>query len=136
MTSFADDVAAIQNAKARYCKAVDQLAEDPVSAGREFRAVFLPDVVGDYGYEPLHGVEALSDFLCNAIASNSEWRLHMLHSPLVEVDGDRATGDWTVMVYLKRPGGAVDMLLGRYSDELRRTPDGWRLASIRFRRQG
>jgi hypothetical protein len=60
---------------------------------------------------------------------------HMLHTPRIMVDGDTATGDWTVMAHMKRrEGGAIDTVLGRYSDELRRAPDGWRIAKVTFTR--
>ena len=136
MTSLADDVVAIQNVKALYCAAVDRLSDDQTGVEEGFRRIFLPDVTADYGAEPLLGADALADFLGAALVANSEWRIHMLHSPLITVDGDRATGDWTVMVYLKRPGDApVDMVLGRYSDAFQRTADGWRIAGVRFTRQ-
>lgn len=135
MSSLADDCVAIQNVKARYCYAVDRLAEDPEAARKVLDEVFLPDAVGYYGTDPVRGADALTEFLCVAIAANSEWRVHMIHSPLIEVDGDTATAGWTLMVHLKRRGGAVDILLGRYADSFRRTPDGWRIASVRFERQ-
>ena len=135
MTSLADDFVAIQNVKARYCHAIDRLAEDVEAARKVLRGVFLPDVVGDYGAGPLQGADALTDFLCVAIAANSEWRVHMIHTPLIEVEGDAATGGWTVMVHLKRPNGPVEIILGRYADSFRRTPEGWRIAGVRFQRQ-
>ena len=121
MTSLADDFVAIQNVKARYCYAVDRLAEDPEAARKVLSDVFLPDAVGHYGVDPLHGADALTDFLCVAIAGNSEC--------------DTANAGWTVMVHLKRRGGPVDILLGRYTDSFRRTAEGWRIASVRFERQ-
>ena len=137
MTTLADHVVAIQNVKARYCAAVDRLTGDPEGAREVFRSIFLPDVVGDYGFQLLNGMDALAEFLCTAIAGNSEWRLHMIHSPLVEVTGDTATGDWTVMVHLKRPQTEqVDVIIGRYSDEFRATAEGWRIARVGFARLG
>ncbi len=135
MTSLADDVVAIQNVKARYCYAVDRLAEDVEAARKVLREVFLPDAVGYYGGDPLQGADTMTDFLCVAIAANSEWRVHMIHSPLIEVEGDTATAGWTLMAHLKRRNGTVDVILGRYADSFRRTPEGWRIASIRFQRQ-
>jgi ketosteroid isomerase-like protein len=135
MTTQADDVVAIQNLKAGYCAAVDSLTGDKAAAAEAFRAIFMPDVVADYGFDPILGAEALADFLCNAIAGSSEWRIHMIHSPMVAVTGDRATGDWTVAVHLQRIGGQVDLLLGRYADVFRRTAEGWRIASVRFLRR-
>jgi len=135
MTTQADDFVAIQNLKAGYCAAVDALTQDKASAAEAFRAIFLPDVIADYGFDPITGADALAEFLCNAIAGNSEWRVHMIHSPMIAVAGDGATGDWTVTVHLKRLDGPVDVLLGRYSDTFERTSQGWRIARVRFLRQ-
>ncbi len=134
--SKADDIVEIQALKARYCVAVDALTDDAAEARRVFGDIFLPEVIGDYGVgAPLDGIDAMTAFLCEAIASNSEWRLHMIHTPLVEVTGDAARGDWTLSVHVKRPDGPVDLLIGRYSDQFRRTPQGWRIARVRFLRQ-
>ena len=135
MTSKADSALAIQNVKARYCAAVDRITEDPDGTREVFRSIFVPDMVGDYGFKVVNGVDALTEFLCTAIAGNSEWRLHMIHSPQIEVAEDTATGDWTVMVHLKRPQAAeVDVIVGRYSDEFRATSEGWRIARVAFAR--
>lgn len=135
MTSLADQVLAIQNIKASYCAAADLSASDPATAKIQMAKIFTEDFVGDYGFEPLNGAQAIIDFLCMAISAKSEWVLHMLHSPRIEVSGDQAIGDWTVMAYMKRrDGGQIDTVLGRYSDTFRLTPDGWRLAGVTFRR--
>ena len=135
MTAPADPVQAIQALKARYCAAADRSAGDPDGARAAFESIFLPDAVGDYGFGPMQGLESLADFLCTAISGNSEWVLHMIHSPLIEVAGDEATGDWTVMVHLKRlESGQVDVIIGRYSDSFRRRPEGWRIARVTFSR--
>lgn len=135
MTGVAEHALAIANLKARYCAAADYSASDPARARELFADVFVEDFVGDYGFDPLIGAQAIIDFLCSAIGGNSEWLIHMLHSPSIKVDGDKATGDWTVLVHLKRRAtGAVDMLFGRYSDEFALTPQGWRIATVRFER--
>ena len=135
MTGLAEHIHAIQAAKARYCAAADQCTHDPEGARAALEAVFTPDVVGDYGFDPMNGADAIAGFLSSAIAANSEWMLHMIHSPLVEVRGAEATGDWTVMVHSKRrETGAVDVIIGRYSDEFRLTDAGWRIVRIRFSR--
>lgn len=135
MTSVSDQALAIQNVKASYCAAADLSAADPDKARAMMADIFTEDFVGDYGFEPLKGANAIIDFLCFAISSKSEWVLHTLHSPRIEISGDRATGDWTVIAYMKRKeGGAVDSVMGRYSDTFRLTPNGWRLAEVRFSR--
>ena len=129
-----NDALAIANLKARYCAAADRAATDQAAARALFETVFAEDFVGDYGF-PLEGPQAIIDFMCTAIAGNSEWMVHMLHSPSIEISGDAATGDWTVMAHMKRrEGGQVDTVLGRYADEFRRTANGWRIAKITFGR--
>lgn len=133
--ALADHVHAIQNLKARYCATADRAARDPDGAREAFGSIFLPDIVADYGYEPMLGAGALSAFLCTAIAGSSEWVLHTIHSPMIEIAGETATGDWTVIAHLKRrEGGQVDVVMGRYSDVFRLTPEGWRIARVTFAR--
>jgi SnoaL-like domain len=135
MPTLADDAVAIANLKAAYCTASDLCPTDRDAAMAGFRAVFIDDVVGDYGFRVFNGFDDLTGFMTTAVAGSSEWMVHMLHSPRIAVDGDRATGDWTVMGQMKRrEGGAIDTVLGRYSDELVRTPEGWRIAKVTFTR--
>jgi hypothetical protein len=135
MGDHADQALAIANLKARYCAAADLSANDPDQARRLLAEIFADDFVGDYGMGLLNGAQAITDFLCTAISANSEWMLHMLHSPCIAIDGDHATGDWTVLGHMKRRGtGAIDTVRGRYSDVFRLTPDGWRISRVTFSR--
>ncbi|MFN3472409.1 MAG: nuclear transport factor 2 family protein [Blastomonas sp.] len=130
-----DDYAAIQNLKARYCASADSSCEDRDAARAALLALFAPDVTADYGMEPIAGAEAVADFLSVAISGGSEWMIHNLHSPLVEIDGDGATGQWTVNVRMKRPGIAEPaFVFGRYHDAFRRVDGAWKIAAITFRR--
>jgi hypothetical protein len=135
MSDHAEQALAIANLKARYCAAADLSANDPDQARRLLAEIFADDFVGDYGMGLLNGAQAITDFLCTAISGNSLWVLHMLHSPRIDIDGDGATGDWTVLVKLKRRStGAVDTVMGRYSDLFRLTPQGWRIERVTFTR--
>jgi SnoaL-like domain len=128
-----DDALLIANLKARYCAAADLSASDEATARLHFADIFAHDFVGDYGFEPMLGAQAITDFLCTAIGGNSEWMIHMLSSPCISVAGDSATGDWTVLVHSKRrETGAMMEVIGRYSDEFQRTPKGWRIAKVQF----
>lgn len=125
----------IANLKARYCAAADLSASDEKTAREQFSQIFAHDFVGNYGMEPLIGASAITDFLCTAIGGSSQWMVHMLSSPLITVKGDAATGDWTVLVHSRRrESGAAMEVIGRYSDEFRRTPEGWRITKVRFSR--
>jgi ketosteroid isomerase-like protein len=129
-----DDALQIANLKAHYCATADLCATDPEAGRAQFATLFTQDFVGEYGLgEPMIGPQAITDFLCTAIVGGSEWMIHMLHSPVIKVKGNEATGDWTVLVHSKRRDtGEMMEIIGRYSDVFRRTADGWRIAKVGF----
>jgi SnoaL-like domain len=120
--------------KARYCRTADDSATDPEAARAAFVPIFTPDYFGDFGMATFDGPQAMIDFLCTVITAGSEWMVHMLGSPEISVNGDSAKGDWTVLVWSKsRENGEVMRVVGRYSDEFRRTAEGWQISRILFR---
>jgi hypothetical protein len=130
------DILQLQAVKAAYCEAVDSCVTDPGGARRRLADLFAEDIVADYGVAALHGRVAVTEFLISAIAGNNAALWHALHTPRIEVDGDSAEAHWTVMA-MTRPKGAAEFvtLIGRYADRFRRTPQGWRISSVRFIRQ-
>jgi SnoaL-like domain len=133
--SHALDALAIANLKAAYCLAADTLCHNEAAARHMFEGMFTNDFVGDYGFGVLNGPDAIVDFMCNAIVGNSQWMLHMLGSPKISVEGNRAAGDWTIDVKSRRLNGNEMMtVVGRYSSIFRRTPGGWQIEAITFRR--
>jgi ketosteroid isomerase-like protein len=126
------DALQITNLKAHYCATADSAATDTEAARAAFAHIFTEDFTGDYGMGLIEGPQAITDFLCTAIAGNSAWMIHMLSSPRIIVNGDTATGDWTVLVRSKRRDGEMMEVIGRYSDEFRRERDGWRIAKVVF----
>ncbi|MXO89965.1 nuclear transport factor 2 family protein [Pontixanthobacter aquaemixtae] len=132
---MSNDATAIANLKARYCLAADTSTNDESEARAMFDGVFTDDFVGDYGFGTMEGPQAITDFMCKAISAGSEWMIHMLGSPRIVVDGNSATGDWTIHVESRRREGAGLMtVVGRYSDTFRKTSQGWKIASITFQR--
>lgn len=130
---MSDDATEIANLKASYCLAADVSASNEAAARAMFADLFTEDSTGDYGFGTMEGPQAIADFLCQAISAGSEWMLHMLGSPRIEVDGDTATGNWTIQVESRRRKGERMMkVVGRYSDTFRKTKTGWRIASITF----
>ena len=133
MPTEADNALAIANIKARYCAASDLSPTDATASLAGFREVFTDDVIGDYGFRVFDGFDELTGFMTTAVAGTSEWMMHMLHTPLITIDGDRATGDWTVFSQMKRrEGGQIDTVIGRYSDEFIRTAGGWKICRVGF----
>ena len=128
------DALEIANLKARYCAAGDSAPHDAEGAARGLRACFVPDATADYGFTQFENPEALIAFMGSAVGGGSEWMIHMLGSPQIEVAGDAATGSWTVAVHSKTRGGETMLIVGRYSDRFVRTAEGWRISHIKFDR--
>ncbi|MBC2667726.1 nuclear transport factor 2 family protein [Novosphingobium piscinae] len=128
------DAVEIANLKARYCAASDRSAHDPTGAVAELIGYFVPEATADYGFVQFDSPDKLAGFMATAIGGGSEWMIHALGSPRIEVAGDTATGDWTITVHSKRRDGEQMQVVGRYSDRFVRTPDGWRIAHVGFTR--
>ncbi len=96
------------------------------------RSTLADDLVGQYGNaEPVHGGAAVADWIAEAIAPVI-WQHHLLNVYHVEVDGDRATAlvyHTSHQVFENEPESAK-VLVGRYHNELRREPDGWKLSRL------
>lgn len=57
---------------------------------------------------------------------------HVVHSAVIEVRGDRATGRWTVSEQLVDAKGEPGILLALYHDDYRRQAGAWRIARRRL----
>jgi hypothetical protein len=127
------DILALESLKAAYCETVDACASDPAGATARFSELFTADVRAQYGMSPLTGRVGVIGFLVATVGASNESLWHSIHTPRIDVTGDTAVGRWTVMARLKRKGVATaDTVIGRYQDEFRRTPRGWRISSVRF----
>ena len=65
--------------------------------------------------------------------------IHYVSNPLIEVDGDTATGHWHALVTATMPNlgqdganGQARWVFGMYKEEYLRTADGWKIKKLRF----
>jgi ketosteroid isomerase-like protein len=58
--------------------------------------------------------------------------VHYVTNPLIEVDGDTATGHWHALVTATLPDGSAMWILGTYDERYVRTDKGWKFATLRF----
>jgi hypothetical protein len=131
------DVMQLQTLKATYCDIVDACAKDGDRAAECLAGILTEDIQADYGMGPLSGRNAVISFLVRSIVANNESLWHSIHTPRIEVSGDSATAQWTLLVRMKQKGSTTfDTLYGRYFDEFRRTAEGWRISRIRFIQEG
>jgi len=73
------------------------------------------------------GRAAIKDLMTRVLAGRAGSSYHIISSPQVVLDGDRATATvmWTVIARTAEGGAALTMV-GRHADDLRRERDGWR----------
>lgn len=121
-----EDIEALKQLKARYAAYCDA----DYDADR-LAPLFTADAVWDGGamgrYE---GREAIRAFFASASRA-VPFAIHHVSNPILEIDGDRATGRW----YLWQPctfaqGDQALWMAGRYDDVYRRESDGWRFAHV------
>lgn len=58
--------------------------------------------------------------------------VHYVTNPIIEIDGDHATGHWHALVTMTVPGGQALWTLGYYIEDYVQTPDGWKFKTMRF----
>ncbi|MEQ8842610.1 MAG: nuclear transport factor 2 family protein [Acidimicrobiales bacterium] len=131
----AADIEAIRRLKARYFRLLDQKRWD------DWRDVFVrdveiltPDDTGDPN--PIVGRDRFVDGLAEMLATVTT--VHHGHMVEIEVDGDVATGIWSMEDHLFWPPeiGLGHMWgTGWYEEDYRRDDDGeWRIARMYLRR--
>ncbi len=120
------DYIAIRELTARYNRAFDD--GDAEAFARNFTEDGVMEVPGLMEVKGREGLEQM----CR---STPYGVVHVTTDSIIDIDGDRAVQDVTVMVLQRpKPGSAAAerqstlQQSGRYRDELVRTPDGWRFA--------
>jgi hypothetical protein len=110
----------------RYASTIDAFDSEGL------RAVLADDMWAQYGNaEPLSGGDAVASWIGEATA-NVVWQHHLLSVYHVDVEGDHARAlvyHTSHQVFEDDPGTAK-LLVGRYHNELRREPDGWRISRL------
>jgi len=108
----------------RYSSAVDSFDKEGL------RSCLADDISAQYGNsEPVTDADTLANWITDATAT-CIWQHHLLNVYHVDIDGDHAkTLSYltSYQVFEEDPKAAI-ILVARYHDELRRTPDGWKIA--------
>ena len=96
------------------------------------RSVLHDDLFAQYGNaDPVIGGDAVADWIGEMIAPVI-WQHHLLSVYHVEVDGDEAKAlvyHTSHQLFEDEPETAK-VLVGRYHNELRREPDGWKISRL------
>lgn len=111
-----------------YCRHLDSESWD------QWLALFTDDVVYDAtgvpGLDVYEGKDALEEFVEDFISSASRYSTHHAFHPVIDIDGDEATGRWVLDEVSVRPDGTVVWMQGVYRDEYRRVDGEWKFAKV------
>lgn len=121
------DIEEIKQLKARYAAACD----DDYDAS-SIADLFTEDAIWDGGMmghaETREGIRSFFSNASNVIG----FAVHGISNPIIEVDGDRATGRWVLHQPMTMKGSdACYWFCARYVDDYLRTPSGWRFQHVR-----
>ena len=128
-----EDIEAIKKLRATYCYLCDAGLGDQRNRN-ELISHFTQNARVDFGFGPesqFEGRDGLEIFFGTVVPSAVTFSMHMVHDPIIEVKGDRATGKW----YYEAPTtdvttGKAQWMAGTYEEEYVREKGEWKFAFI------
>jgi hypothetical protein len=129
-----EDIEAIKKLKATYCYLCDAgLGEERIRD--ELLSHFSEHAKVDFGLGPasVHETkEGLKTFFGQVVPGAVCFCMHMVHNPIIEVDGDRATGRWYYEVpATDAASNRAQWMAGIYEEEYVRENGEWKFASMK-----
>nr|WP_106410491.1 MULTISPECIES: nuclear transport factor 2 family protein [Pseudofrankia] len=125
-----DDIEAIKQLKARYCRLLDTKDWDG------YRLIFTDDVVidtEDSGGNIVDGADAFLEFLRVALAGTVT--VHQCHTPEITITSPAsATGIWAMEDRVRFPDGNDLTGFGHYHETYEKVDDGWRIKASKLTR--
>ncbi len=121
------DIEAIKTLKYRYAAYCD---DDYDADG--VASLFVEDALWDGGsFGTYKGRDAIRAFFAG-LPDQMEWSTHYLLNPIIEVDGDTATGAWLLWQPLVlREDSQAMWVCARYEDKYARIGDTWFFKSVK-----
>jgi len=129
-----EDIESIKKLKATYCYLCDAGLTDKRNRD-ELISHFTKDAKVDFGLGPdsrFEGTAGLETFFGTFVPMGVSFCMHMVHNPIIEVKGDKATGRW----YYEAPTtdtstGKAQWMAGTYEEGYVREHGEWKFASIK-----
>ncbi len=124
-----EDIEAIKKLKALYCYLCDQNYN-----AERITECFVEDGIWDGGsFGVFKGRAEIHEFFAHKAPKILLFAMHMVINPVIEVDGDQATGRW----YIFEPvtfaeGKQAGWLAGYYHDDYVKSDGQWKYKHLRF----
>lgn len=130
------DLEAIRRLKYEYFEAADALSQGSKEAAADrFARCFTEDARADYGsLGAAEGREGIRRWILS-MTGTAALTIHCGQNPIIDVEGDRATGRWYLVgfaIFRGQEAQGLQPIHGRYEDEYVRTAEGWKLQVCRF----
>jgi SnoaL-like domain len=125
-----EDIREIMNLKARYLNASDGGWNRPSHDADALASMFTKD--GSWqaeGFPRLDGREAIRSAF-KQFSVLAPFAFHTVSNPLIEIDGDSATGEWHLTEMFTDASGSEFWAAGIYADRFVRSDEGWRFKSL------
>jgi hypothetical protein len=126
-TSHAEDEVLIRNLIGLAAHLADEGEPD------DYRVLYTPDATWSFGGSTQHGVEeivaATRQRRAEGVSGPGTGTRHLVVPLHVTVNGDTATAVSYFLFLADTTGTPVVRVFGVYTDELVRTPEGWRIRS-------
>ena len=128
-----EDINEIARLKSRYLDSGDGGWDRP---SHDADAV-LPLLMDDFSwtgprFDSMHSA-ADAEKLWRASRTRIPFAYHLLANPIIDVDGDSASGEWHIMFFATDAGGNELWSAGVYKDRFTRTASGWKIQSVTVR---
>jgi hypothetical protein len=122
------DIEEIKQLKARYAAACDNEYEPNAIAD-----LFTKDAIWDGGMMGYaKNQSGIRDFFANA-SNLIGFAVHGLSNPLINIDGDTATGSWYLHQPMTMKGtDSAFWFIAQYQDQYVRTSDGWKFQHVKI----
>ena len=130
-----EDLEAIKRLKRTYCYIADDAINGNPAAWNDLMSRWVDDCWADFGPFGVHrGKEAVASFFTNTVSGFLSYSAHMVANPIIDIDGDTATGRWYVDVpcTLRAPDRAA-WLQAKYDEEYVKVGGAWKWKSITAR---
>ncbi|AKT42180.1 nuclear transport factor 2 family protein [Chondromyces crocatus] len=130
-----DDLEALRDLKALYARRVDDNHRAPTPQSATAAAdLFTNDAILDLGpgsrYE---GRAQILNAFQNLFPAATAWSTHYIVNPLLQVNGNTATGTWYFLLYTQpktSPPSPVLTLWGHYAEKYVKTNAGWKFKEV------